>query len=259
MVLPNSFTQIPVRGAEVGSRRLATAPMVRFSRAGILSMTLAAGLSPGPTLPSAFAQQTELQLYRRFALAPPGHWADVTVPWATEGWRVGTPDGPHATAADLARWRSAPGLVVVVGRCSGAQSDNTHYPCAFELTPSTPPAGRPADWLAALAPWQTTSDERLAHFDQGVVHASSMARGGMGPVAQPLLRGLLPDDPTLLGFYAPAVVLQVSGATVLPTLRLRGVDNPLQRARFDREGLLVLSTRRIPFPAPARAASERPI
>jgi hypothetical protein len=36
---------------------------------------------------------------------------------------------------------------------------------------------------------------------------------------------------------------------VLPTLRLRAVDNPLTRAQFAPQGLAVLSTRAVPWPS----------
>jgi hypothetical protein len=247
----------PVAGHQVGVS-VWSAIACRSWRGG-RAIALAITLLPGLGLPAAFAQRAEHHLFRRVVLAPPGEWTEVVMPWTTEGWRIGAPDGPSATAADLARWQAAPGLVVVAGRCRGAQSGGTHYPCAFELQVSVPSGDSPVSGVAMLQPWQTTSDERLAHFDRGVVHAPSNAGGGMGPTARGLLQGVLPGDGRLLGFYAPGAVLLGADGRAAPVLRLRGVDNPLQHARFEREGLLVLSTRRLLQPPPALASSGRAI
>jgi hypothetical protein len=88
-----------------------------------------------------------LTLYHAFATDRSDRWTSVSVAVDPAAWRVGGPEGPVASRAQLDAVFASLGWVVVGATCPSASASSTHYP----------------QWLRACRTGRRNSPWRSAH------------------------------------------------------------------------------------------------
>lgn len=182
----------------------------------------------------AAAQQQELplMLVHRFTIEQPLSWREVQVKLEPGSWRVGSPDGPVASAWQL---RMALGGLssIVVGGCCGASVDgSTTYPCGFTLrgldlsglqVDRDPISASPAPTTSERTPDDAVACARDdAHVEAGSVQHGAMRFAGIRP-----------------RLHNPGNHARALGGTL--HFEFRGIPNELHPSRIDRaSGLVIL-------------------
>ncbi len=223
------------------ARRLALVAITAF-----VATAASAGVAPN----------TPLALYQHFDVDKSGRWMTVSVRLDRRAWRVGSPDGPAATAVQWAAAIGALKSVVIGTHCAPVVRGQTSYPCSFSL--ARPALDRGAASDTAAEGWWSTSDYTLRSFESRTVSAIS------GPQA-PALPASLNVGTEFLGLIAPASFRERVAASKARLLRfsVRCGSSPAAdvAATFGR-GLLILSTEALEqaepvVPDPVSAVGQR--
>jgi len=72
-------------------------------------------------------------LYHRFTIPARQAWGTVSIALAAQEWRVGSPEDPPASPAQLHAVLGNLGAIEIGGRCAGWVEASTLYPCGFAL------------------------------------------------------------------------------------------------------------------------------
>jgi hypothetical protein len=184
-------------------------------------------------LPAAAAGDS-LTLYHRFAVDRVGSWTTIREPSKAAAWRVGTPEGPAATAEQLATVRASRHSVVIGLLCKGADDGGTHYACQVELAIAKKAGAAPCQG------WQAMSGNTLIRSDERGRPSSATAGSMPGIDGGVRVQRAYALDAGFVGLHAGCDAQSSPGRTWM----LRAVSNPLAPSYVDaRSGLLIRSTR----------------
>ena len=166
----------------------------------------------------------EIVLVHHFAIAPKLAWGKVDVKFGAEAWRVGSPAGPVANAAQLHVVLGALTGIEIGGRCTGWVEGATAYPCGYAVR-SLGVEGQAGDRFSGMV-MDWTPDPKRA---KAAIRARPQA--DMQGLISPLL-----DNPRFVGLQVPPHQLgdprQVHGSRLV--FEIRAVSDPLVPSVFDR-------------------------
>jgi hypothetical protein len=183
-----------------------------------------------------------LTLYHAFATDRSDQWTSVSVAVDPAAWRVGGPEGPVASRAQLDAVFASLGWVVVGATCPSASAGSTHYPCGIELAAPVDAAVPGA--LRMDRPWASTSGDLLTQYERPNAPASLTAYSD--PVASTdapdqSVVSLLAADSSFVGLYTQHAFSDRAVRAL--TFRFRTHANKISAPRPDTSrGLLILST-----------------
>jgi hypothetical protein len=195
------------------------------------------GLQAGEATPSCALQDEDLAtpaydhivLVHRFVIPEKFSWGKVSVALPPAAWRVGSADGPTASAAQLRVALRAFGGLQIGGRCAGQVDGSTAYPCGFAVR-QLGFAAQTDDRQSGIAmDWTSNSARARAAVDARQVNA-------MDDVFAPV-----PDTPRFVGLkLGPHQLGDIEKAFGRKLeFEIRAVSNPVSPSTFDRASGLV--------------------
>lgn len=138
MNFPGLFQGSP-RAASKRARALMRKPAraslcVVICIAGVVHAQPLAAAAPNGAAQATAPDASEVHhLFQRADLGPSGRPVAIAINFAPTAWRVGSLDGPEATAAQLRSALAALQRIVLIGRCRGAEAALPDRPCSFRL------------------------------------------------------------------------------------------------------------------------------
>lgn len=197
----------------------------------VAALIAAAGCARAETMPAAPRSDT-LTLHHRITIPARVSWGTIAGELTPSAWRVGHPDGPPASEAQLRTVLGDLAGIEIGGHCAGWVDKTTIYPCGFSVAQ--------LDFAGSVTRRYAGIAVDLADPDPRAVQASTEAGDRLAGTA--LIAPVL-DAPRLVTVLAPKPYLGDRGRAFGGRLSfdIRAVTNPLVPSVFERSrGVVIL-------------------